>query len=228
MTSSDKIKALQLKAGIEADGVASSKTWLNIYYLLFNCLPYDININSLIKAIQQKIDVRADGYPWSKTWDVLYDLLIDNEPAIDEDTASINLYNESILQTMTKEVTPFAKELIKLATAKGIQIRLMNCLCEDDDQKKASDYNFGLTFGIGIFEKTATGEYAYKDDSPFYTELALIGESIGLTWAGDRKTFTSQPHFHLRPAWAATMKESDMLKELSRRKAANINLLAIL
>lgn len=228
MTSSDKIKALQLKAGIEADGEASSKTWLNIYYLLFNCLPYDINVNSLIKAIQQKIDVRADGYPWSKTWDVLYDLLIEEESVVDDSTLSIDLYNESILKTMTKEVMPFAKELIRLAADKGMQVRLMNCLCEDDNQKKAIDYNFGLTFGIGIFEKTTTGELSYRDDSPLYAELALLGESIGLTWAGDKKTFTSQPHFHLRPAWAATMKESDMLKELNRRKEANINLLTIL
>ncbi len=228
MDSTDKIKALQLKAGIEADGVASSKTWLNIYYLLFNCLPYDININSLIKAIQQKIDVRADGYPWAKTWDVLYDLLIEDEPSVDEEALSIEAYNTSILQTLSKEVLPFAHELINLATAKGLSIRLMNCICEDTKQKKAAENNFGLTFGVGIFEKDENGELIYQDNSPLYVLLAQLGESIGLTWAGDRKTFTSQPHFHLRPAWAATMKESEMLQELSRRKAANINLLAIL
>lgn len=228
MTSSDKIKALQLKAGIEADGVASSKTWLNIYYLLFNCLPYDINMNSLIKAIQQKIDVRADGYPWAKTWDTLYDLLIDNEVPVDREALSIEAYNDSILQTLSKEVLPFAKELINLATAKGIAVRLMNCICEDTKPKKAVDHNFGLTFGVGIFEKNESGELVFKDSSPLYVLLAQLGESIGLTWAGDKKTFTSQPHFHLRPAWAATMKESEMLQELNRRKAANINLLAIL
>lgn len=224
MDYSDKIKALQEKAGIEADGIASSKTWLNIYYLLFNSLPYNINVNAIIKAIQQKIEVRADGYPWAKTWDALYQLLVGNEPT----TADIiNEHNETVLNSITKEAVPFAKELINLASTEGICIKLMH---NSPDKLKAKKNNetFGLTFGIAIFESTETGELIYKDQSPLYTEVAKLGESIGLTWAGDFKTFTSQPHFQLRPAWAVTMKESDMVKELHRRKQENINFLVFL
>jgi hypothetical protein len=112
MDYSDKIKALQEKAGIEVDGIASSKTWLNIYYLLFNSLPYNINVNAIIKAIQEKIEVRADGYPWAKTWDALYQLLItDEQSEVKDDILSINQHNEIALNNMTKEVVPFAKRI---------------------------------------------------------------------------------------------------------------------
>ncbi|MFA6277696.1 MAG: hypothetical protein WC622_13150 [Pedobacter sp.] len=227
MDYSDKIKALQEKAGIEADGIASSKTWLNIYYLLFNSLPYNINVNAIIKAIQEKIEVRADGYPWTKTWDALYHLLITDEKSeVAEDLASIQQHNENVLNNMTKEVVPFAKELIQLATAQGIHIRLISNASDKAKTTKGNE-NFGLTFGIGIVERTETGELVDKDQSPLYAEVAKLGESIGLTWATDLKTFTSQ-HFQLRPAWAVSMKESDMVKELQRRKQQNLNFLAFL
>ncbi len=73
-----KIKAIQQVVGIEEDGIASSKTWLNVYYMLFEKLPYDLNIVSMIRTIQEKINVQADGYPWDKTLDVLYDVLVGN------------------------------------------------------------------------------------------------------------------------------------------------------
>jgi peptidoglycan L-alanyl-D-glutamate endopeptidase CwlK len=228
MDYSDKIKALQEKAGIEVDGIASSKTWLNIYYLLFNSLPYNINVNAIIKAIQEKIEVRADGYPWAKTWDALYQLLItDEQSEVKDDILSINQHNEIALNNMTKEVVPFAKELIHLATAQGIHVRLISNVSDKAKTTKGNE-NFGLTFSIVIVERTETGELIDKDQSPLYAEVAKLGESIGLTWARDLKTFTSQPHFQLRPAWAVAMKESDMVKELQRRKQHNLNFLAFL
>jgi len=228
MDCSDKIKALQEKAGIEADGVASSKTWLNIYYLLFNSLPYNINVSAIIKAIQEKIEVRADGYPWTRTWDALYQLLIvDEQNEVVDDLVSIEQHNENVLNTMTKEVVPFAKELIQLATAQGIYVRLISNGASKRKPTKGNE-NFGLTFGVAIVERNATGELVDKDQSPLYEEVAKLGESIGLTWTRDLKTFTSQQHFQLRPAWAVAMKESDMLKELERRKQHNLNFLAFL
>lgn len=228
MECSDKIKALQEKAGIEADGIASSKTWLTIYYLLFNSLPYNINVSAIIKAIQEKIEVRADGYPWTRTWDALYQLLIiDQQSEVADDLEAIEQHNEKVLTTMTKEVVPFAKELIQLATAQGIHVRLISNVSGKTKTAKNSE-NFGLTFGIAIVERNSIGELVDKDQSPLYEEVAKLGESIGLTWTRDLKTFTSQQHFQLRPAWAVAMKESDMVKELERRKEHNLNFLAFL
>lgn len=236
MNHTDKIKALQAKAGIEADSIVSSKTWLNIYYLLFGTLPYDLNIDSIIKAIQKRINVRADGYPWYKTWDVLYELLIVNEK---NNHAQIDEHNKAILEQMTKEVVPFAKELINLASDQGINIRIAN----ETDRKidlnthnlidlltdtEGSYNNFGLTFEVKILEKTEDGEKITEPNSPVYMKIAQLGESIGLTWAGNKKAFKQATNFILRPAWAVKMKEVEMVKELCRRKRENINLLAIL
>ncbi|TKC08375.1 M15 family metallopeptidase [Pedobacter polaris] len=230
----DKIKALQAKAGIEADGIVSSKTWLNIHYLLFGSLPYDINIDSIIKSIQKKIKVRIDGYPWHKTWDILYDLLIVKAEKSDVNK-SIDLHNEEMLDNLPEEVVPFAKELITLAADHGITIRITNntknkFVPKDSNftgnEGNYSIYNFGLAFDVKILEKSVADEP--ESDSPHYEKIAKLGESIGLTWTGNKKAYTTATDFVLRPAWAVRMKEVDMVKELCRRKKENINLLAIL
>lgn len=223
MDCSEKIKALQTKAGIEADGIASSKTWIAIYHLLCESIPYDINTSAVIKAIQAKLDIRVSGQPTPRTWDALYHTLIKKNQ---ESAGCKNIgdpLNEVFLKSMTKEVVPFAIELIRLAAEKDIHIRLMDHAADD-----ALKTDFGLVFVVGIFEKLPNGDYLYKEQSPLYAELAQLGESIGLTWARDKKTFSSFSSFELRPAWAVQMKETDMIKELGRRRKENISLLALL
>jgi hypothetical protein len=234
MDYSEKIKQLQAKAGVEETGVASSKTWLAIYNLLCTTLPYDINLSSIIKLIQERINVRVTGSPSPKTWDALHALLVGDQTEIKDNTAP-DPVNEVFLQQLTKEVVPFAKELIRLAAEKGIYIRLMNFLAEDDvnynknaNTDSACDHNFGLVFNVGIYECDSAGVYHYKENCALYEEVAKLGESIGLTWARDRKTFSKCQFFELRPAWAVRMQEMEMIDELCRRKKANINLLAIL
>jgi hypothetical protein len=239
MDYSDKIKAIQQLVGIEASGIASSKTWIAIYHQLFGSVPYDLNIESMVKSIQQKIGMRVNGNVSPKTWNVLYDHVIEIDS--NENTSFIDSHNEIILKSMTKEVVPFAKELIFLAAEQGIYIRLMGGVADDeidhrpvkrkiinDQHGDTCSHDFGLDFDIGIYEQTQDGIYIYKENSPLYATVARLGESIGLTWAGDRKTFSTLPHFELRPAWAVRMKENEMVKELCRRRKENINLLAIL
>jgi hypothetical protein len=238
MDYSDKIKNIQQMAGIDADGIAVSKTWIAIHHLLFDSVPYDLNIESIIKAVQQKISIRVNGYASPKTWDALYAYVIKNN-VVSKHASCIDPHNEIILKSMTKEVVPFAKELIYLAASEGIHIRLMSNTADDAIAHRAvkreiitsqdsCNHNFGLVFDIGIYEQATSGEYIYKEESPLYAAVARLGESIGLTWAGDCKTFSKLPHFELRPAWAVRMKENEMVKELCRRKKENINLLAIL
>lgn len=219
----EKIKALQQKMGIASDGIASPKTWLHIYYLLFKSVPYDINVNPIIKAIQEKINVRADGYPWIKTWDVLYDLLIDGKEEVAQECT-----NEAILQSMATEVIPFAKELLKLAGNEGIIVKLIDDLPQLGAKKRLSmKASFGLSFKIEIYEMLPQGLSICKDNSPYYLKVAKLGESIGLTWRGNDKSFTSKAEFEIRPAWAVQMNENEMVQELNRRKKSNLNLLAI-
>jgi peptidoglycan L-alanyl-D-glutamate endopeptidase CwlK len=45
---------------------------------------------------------------------------------------------------------------------------------------------------------------------------------LGLEWGGKWKTIVDQPHFQLRPKWAVSIKEKDMLAELRNRKTNNV------
>ncbi len=240
MDCSAKIKTIQQIANVKADGIAASRTWIAIYHLLYSSVPYDLNVESMIKAIQQKIGIRVTGYASPRTWALLHDYFVENN-VVNRHSHCIDPHNEIILKSMTKEVVPFAKELIHLAAIEGIHIRLMSNTDDDaignrplqsgfsaNQEGENCDHNFGLVFDIGIYEETSNGTYVYMEESPLYATVASLGESIGLTWAGEHKTFTSLPHFELRPAWAVRMKENEMVKELCRRKRENINLLAIL
>ena len=40
---------------------------------------------------------------------------------------------------------------------------------------------------------------------------------LGLEWGGNWKTIVDEPHFQLRPEWAAEITEGDMLAELRSR-----------
>lgn len=233
MDYSDKIKAIQQNVGVEADGVATSKTWIAIYHQLFASVPYDLNISSIIKAVQRKINVRMNGQASARTWNALFECLVPQKET--EGRSAIEEHNEIVLKGMTKEVAPFAKELIRLAAIENIYIKLMygNAYQPHYSIYRNSPANpyaqdFGLQFDIGIYEKMPSGSYQYVEMSPLYTRVAKIGNSIGLTCGGDQKTFTSNPFFELRPAWAAKMKDGEMINELCRRKRENINLLAIL
>jgi len=47
---------------------------------------------------------------------------------------------------------------------------------------------------------------------------------LGLTWGGDFKTIVDEPHYELRPHWAAEMSETGMLAELRKRHGAGENI----
>lgn len=230
MDYTDKIKALQEKAGIEADGVASSKTWLYVYYLLFNSVPYDLNTEILIKNIQHRLNIRYDAHVWNKTWDALYDLLIEKD--LDQETMpfEVEQSNTLMLNTMSKEVVLFAKELIKLAAKNGICIRLMDKPKKkiSNKNKKIACSNFGLSFYVGVFEKNNKGKLVHVENSASYAKVVKLGASIGLTYNHESKYFNSSQKFDIVPAWAVRLSETEMVQELSRRKMENINLLAIL
>ena len=76
-----------------------------------------------------------------------------------------------------------------------------------------SNHNFGIAFDVGVFEGSS-----YLDESPKYKAVGVLGNDLGLEWGGNWKTIQDEPHFQLRPTWAADESEKDMLAELRSRK----------
>ena len=67
------------------------------------------------------------------------------------------------------------------------------------------------------FCPTSPGKRYGCSDRP-QTAVGAIGTDLGLDWGGNWKTIQDEPHFQLRPRWAADMTERDMLAELRSRK----------
>jgi peptidoglycan L-alanyl-D-glutamate endopeptidase CwlK len=54
----------------------------------------------------------------------------------------------------------------------------------------------------------------------------VFGKQLGLSWGGDWKHMTDQPHYELRPQWATSLSEDEMLAELRARKDSGKSVLA--
>lgn len=185
----------------------------------------EATVDDMIKKAQHKL--KEKGKLGIKTLRDLCKLIIgEGHTATQKSKVVLDPHNEDMLSIMTKELAPFAKELIYLAQAQGISIRLLSGV-SFNEMPKCSMYNFGLTFDIGVFDRTSSGELIYNGNILLYANVAKLAASIGLTWAADQKTFSNQSRFELRPAWALRLSEKEMLIELKRRKEANLNLLAI-
>jgi peptidoglycan L-alanyl-D-glutamate endopeptidase CwlK len=129
-------------------------------------------------------------------------------------------------------VQPYARALVTKAAQNGITIKVISGLRTYDEQNDLyaqgrtkpgnivtnarggySNHNFGIAFDIGVFEGSS-----YKDESPKYKAVGALGTDLGLEWGGNWKTIQDEPHFQLRPNWAADLSEKDMLAELRDRK----------
>lgn len=157
--------------------------------------------------------------------------------------AKVDERSEKVIQELNPVVQPYARELVRRAAAKGIEVKVIGGFRSFAEQQRLfcqgrnipecsglykpgsivtnarggySNHNFGIAFDIGIFQGTR-----YLPESPKYVEVGQIGKSIGLGWGGDWTTIKDRPHFQLRPSWAMHLSEKDMLKELRRRSAAN-------
>ena len=127
-----------------------------------------------------------------------------------------------------------ARALVQKAAASGIAIRVISGLrtYEEQDALYAqgrtapgsvvtnarggySNHNFGIAFDIGVFEGNR-----YLGDSPKYKAVGVLGMDLGLEWGGNWKTIVDQPHYQLRPAWAADLSERQMLAEMRARHAS--------
>ena len=197
-------------------------------------MPVTMTMEEMISAVQKKLGVEADGRAGPQTWGAIYASLVKKRiggvtPA--EAITPVDARSEKAISTLLPEVWPFARALVQRAAQGGIVIKVISGLRTYAEQDalyaqgrtkpgrivtKArggySNHNFGIAFDIGVFEGAK-----YLPESPKYKAVGALGMDLGLEWGGNWKTIVDEPHFQLRPTWAADLAERDMLAELRTR-----------
>lgn len=194
-----------------------------------------MNVEETIRAVQAALNIEVDGKAGTETWKAIYARIVPKpqqpatKPALSE---PVSARSEKVIATLLPEVREYARALVHKAQANGILIHILSGLRSYEEQaalyaqgrtkpgKKVtnapaghSNHNFGIAFDVGVFEGTK-----YLGDSPKYKAVGALGMELGLDWGGNWKTIVDQPHFQLRPLWAAQMNEKTMLAELRARK----------
>ena len=194
-----------------------------------------MNLPDTIRAVQKALGVDVDGNAGPATWTAIYNRIVPNttQPAPAPPTSEkVDDRSEGVIATLLPEVQPYARALVTKAGANGITIKVISGLrtyAEQDDlyaqgrtkpgnivtnaRGGYSNHNFGIAFDVGVFEGSS-----YLDESPKYKAVGVLGKDLGLEWGGNWKTIQDEPHFQLRPKWAADESEKDMLAELRSRK----------
>ncbi len=198
-----------------------------------------MKINEMISAVQNALGVDVDGRAGPQTWAAIYQRVVVSQPparkpgALAPDISTVDARSEKVIATLLPEAGPIARALVQKAAASGIQIKILSgfrTYAEQDalyakgrtapgpvvTKAKAgySNHNFGIAFDVGVFEGSR-----YLPDSAKYKAVGALGMDLGLEWGGNWKTIVDQPHFQLRPAWAAGKPEREMLALLRERVA---------
>jgi peptidoglycan LD-endopeptidase CwlK len=191
-----------------------------------------MNIEELISAVQKKLGVTVDGCPGPETWRAVYKAVVGADPTTSAGAQDrVDDRSESVIASLQPEVRTYARALVHAADVAGIDIKVISGLrsyAEQDalfaqGRTKAgrrvtnckggeSNHNFGVAFDIGVFD----GSH-YLPESPSYDAVGVLGKQLGLEWGGDWTSLVDKPHFELRPGWAASLSEHEMLAELRRR-----------
>lgn len=195
-----------------------------------------MKIEELISAVQKKLGIEVDGRAGPETWGAIYAHIVKAKiggvppaEAIDE----VDPRSEKTIATLLPEVQPIARTLVQKAALGGIRIKIISGLRSYEEQDALyaqgrtalgpivtkvrgghSNHNFGIAFDVGVFEGNS-----YLRESPKYKAVGVIGMDLGLEWGGSWKTFVDEPHFQLRPNWAAGIPERQMLAALRERVA---------
>jgi len=244
MTRTDIVEAIQRKVGVDDDGKPGADTWSAIYNIIIGSAAPTRDVPVLVTAVQNALGITATGVTDNDTLAaVAASLSVDTGSGGDADAASGDIDNspvdarsEGVISHLQPQVQPLARTLVHKAAAQGITIKVISGLRTYAEQDALyaegrtipgttivtnataghSNHNFGLAFDIGVFDGIK-----YIDESPDYKTVGAIGVSIGLTWGGNWTSIQDEPHFELRPTWAANLDESDMLAALRQRKANN-------
>ncbi len=196
-----------------------------------------MRIEDMIAAIQAKLGIDVDGRAGPQTWGAIYERVVGKKiegQRPSEAIAPVDARSEKNIATLLPQVQPMARALVQKAAAAGITIRILSCLRTYAEQDALyaqgrtapgdvvtnarggySNHNFGIAFDVGVFEGNR-----YLGDSPKYKAVGALGMDLGLEWGGNWKTIVDQPHYQLRPAWAASLNERDMLAQMRARRAS--------
>lgn len=199
-----------------------------------------MDLTRLILECQEAVGVRADGKPGMQTWTAIHRRLVVPEKAVAAISTKLDARSESNIATLHPRVQPYARSLIQSALSAGWTFRITSALRTYDEQNALyaqgrtapgkrvtnarggySNHNFGIAFDVTLFE---AGQPVWE--SALYKRLGALGVGLGLEWGGHWKSPVDEPHYQLRPAWAAGMPERVMLTELRRRKTAGVDFYA--
>lgn len=240
------VREVQRALGVAVDGNAGVQTWNAIYRSVCGDEPLT-NLPDCIRSVQGRLGINGkarDGIAGPDTWGAIRAKICGSAgatphsegaggtPALPVDGGQVDARSEASIATLHPLLGNVARALIRAAAERGITIRIISGTRSDAEQNalyaqgrsapgkivtKAragySNHNFGLAFDIGVFVAGT-----YLSDSPAYAICGGIGKSLGLAWGGDWASIQDEPHFELRPAWAAHLSEGQMLVELRRRK----------
>ena len=200
-----------------------------------------MQIGEMVRAVQLKLGVEVDGRAGPQTWGAIYRRIVDRDSPLDaaltgsDDLASAR--SEKVIGKLHPRVQAYARALYFKAREHGLTIQIISGLRSYAEQDALyaqgrtepgnvvtnaraghSNHNFGIAFDIGLFERNE-----YLGESPMYKAVGALGEELGLEWGGNWRTLVDQPHFQLRPAWAAGLSQSRLLSGLRSRTAAGID-----
>ncbi len=197
-----------------------------------------MKITEMIEAVQKKLQIQVDGKAGSETWGAIYAAIV--KPTIGGEVPELAISkvddrSEKNIATLLPEVQPIARALVQKAAINGISIKIISGLrtyaAQDALYAKGrtapgpkvtnarggySNHNFGIAFDVGVFSGAN-----YLPNSPKYKAVGVLGMDLGLEWGGNWKSIVDQPHFQLRPAWAAALTERDMLAAFRDRVSNN-------
>ena len=191
--------------------------------------------DDMIRAVQKKLGVEVDGRPGPQTWGAIYRSVVRPQArpqvAFTAPQDQANDRSERVIATLLPHVRPYARALFFKAREIGIAINIIGGTRTFEEQDRLyakgrtatgpevtnaragfSNHNVGIAFDIGVFNGNR-----YLPESPLYKAVGALGMELGLEWGGNWKNLVDQPHFQLRPAWAADMPERGMLAEMRRR-----------
>jgi peptidoglycan L-alanyl-D-glutamate endopeptidase CwlK len=191
-----------------------------------------MNVQQLVMAVQKKLGVTVDGHPGPETWQAIYRSVVGADAAPPPHAQDpVDDRSETCIAKLQPPVQPYARALVHAAAAAGIEIKVISGFRSYQEQDELfaqgrtkpgkrvtnckggeSNHNFGVAFDIGVFD----GKH-YLPESPSYDAVGVLGKELGLDWGGDWASLVDKPHFELRPDWAATLSEPEMLAELRRR-----------
>ena len=203
-----------------------------------------MKIEQMIVEVQQALGLEPDGKPGPLTWGAIHHAVVQPAappaPAFTEAGDLASARSERVIATLHARVQPFARALYFAAREHGITMHVISGLRSYDEQAALyargrttrgpkvtnarpghSNHNFGLAFDVGVFEGSD-----YLGDSPKYKALGVLGTDLGLEWGGNWRSIVDQPHFQMRPPWAAALTDSAMLAECRRRRDLGIDYFA--